>query len=81
MNTFIRKITSRKFLTALAGIVAGMAVAFGIDQNEIAQVAGVVTSMVSIAAYIFGESKVDAAASVPINVTVTEEETGEDPVE
>lgn len=73
MNNLIRKITSRKFLTAVAGIAAGLAVAFGLDENAIAQVAGVVTSMVSIAAYIFGEAKVDAAASLPINVTINEE--------
>lgn len=74
MSNFIRKITSRKFLTAVAGIVAGLAVAFGLDENDIAQVAGVVTSMVSITAYIFGEAKVDAAASLPINVTISEEQ-------
>ena len=73
MSNFIRKITSRKFLTAVAGIAAGLAVAFGLDENAIAQVAGVVTSMVSIAVYIFGEAKVDAAASLPINVTITED--------
>lgn len=78
MENFVRKITSRKFLTAVAGIVAGLAVAFGLDENMITQVAGVVTAMVSIAAYITGEAKVDASASLPINVTINEDKNEND---
>ena len=68
MNNFIRKITSRKFVVAVIGVIVGLAAAFGVDSSEYAQVAGLVTTAVSIVAYITGEAKVDAAASVPLNV-------------
>ncbi|MBR4960834.1 MAG: hypothetical protein IKY52_08050 [Clostridia bacterium] len=56
------KLTSRKLWTAVVGIIAGLAAAFGLPENEIAQIAGIVTSALSIGAYIMGESRVDAAA-------------------
>lgn len=56
-----QKLTSRKLWAALVGVVVGLAAAFGIDGNEYAEVAGIVTSAVSVMAYIFGESAVDAA--------------------
>ena len=56
-----RKLTSRKLWAALVGIVAGLASVFGITENDYAQVAGLVTMAASVVAYIFGESKVDAA--------------------
>lgn len=69
MNTFIRKITSRKFVVAVIGVIVGLAAAFGVDATEYAQVAGLVTTAASVVAYIIGESKIDAAASVPLNVS------------
>ena len=60
MDNIIRKLTSRKFLVALVGVVSGLAMAFGADGNEII---GAVTTVASIVAYITGESKVDAAAA------------------
>lgn len=61
MNTFIRKISSRKLWVAIVGIVIGLATAFGIDASEYAQVAGIVTSAASVVAYIVGEAKTDVA--------------------
>ena len=46
---------------AVVGIVIGLAAAFGIEENDYAQIAGMVTSAVSVIGYIFGEAKVDAA--------------------
>ena len=63
---FKKKITSRKLWAALVGVVVGLAAAFGLDESEWTQIAGVVGSIVSIVAYIFGEAKMDAAASVPV---------------
>ena len=60
---WMAKLTSRKLWTTVAGIVAGLAAAFGLPENDIAQVAGVVTSAISVASYIMGESRVDAAAA------------------
>ncbi len=57
----IRKLTSRKLWVALVGVVVGLAAAFGIEGNEYAEVAGVVTAAASVVTYVFGEAKVDAA--------------------
>lgn len=56
-----KKLTSRKLWTAVVGIVVGLAAAFGLPENDIAQIAGIVTSAMSVVAYITGEAKVDAA--------------------
>ena len=56
-----QKLTSRKLWAAIAGRVVGIAAAFGITENDWAQIAGVVTSAASVVAYIFGESAIDAA--------------------
>ena len=60
MHNIIRKLTSRKFLLALVGVVVGIALAFGVESGEII---GAVTTIGSIVAYITGEAKVDAAAA------------------
>lgn len=73
MSNFIRKFTSRKFLTAVVGIVAGLAVAFELDENVIVRIAGLVTATVNIFTFNYSESKVDVATSLPINVTINEE--------
>lgn len=75
---FKRKLASRKLWAAIVGVVVGIAAAFGLDESEWVQIAGVVTSAASVVAYIFGESKIDAAASVPI---IIPEIAGENPEE
>lgn len=56
-----QKLTSRKLWAALVGVIVGLAAAFGIEENEYAQIVGVVGSVVSVVSYIFGEASVDAA--------------------
>lgn len=56
-----QKLSSRKLWAALVGVVVGAAMAFGMDESEWTEVAGIITSLVSVVAYIFGEAKVDAA--------------------
>lgn len=76
-----KKLSSRKLWAAIVGVVVGLAAAFGLDESEWVQIAGVVTSAASVVAYIFGESKIDAAASVPIilpELDDTPEETEDD---
>ena len=41
MNTVLQKLSSRKLWTALAGIAAGLALAFGLDQEAVAGGCGV----------------------------------------
>ncbi len=55
-----RKLSSRKLWAAVAGIVAGLAMVFGLDENTISTVAGAVVSAASVVAYIMAEGKVDA---------------------
>ena len=55
-----RKLSSRKLWAAAAGIVTGLAMVFGLDENTISTVAGAVVSAASVAAYILAEGKVDA---------------------
>lgn len=62
MNNLIKKITSRKFFAALAGLVAGLAMVFGLDESIITQVSGAVVSVASVIAYIITEGRIDAAA-------------------
>ena len=67
MNDILRKLTSRKFLLAVVGMVSGIALAFGVEGDEITAmvqaVAGILTAAGSAIAYINAEAKVDAAAA------------------
>ena len=56
-----QKITSRKFLAAVVGIITGLAMVFGLDEGVISTVAGSVTAIASIIAYIWAEGAVDVA--------------------
>ena len=60
MKQWLKKMGSRKFLAAVAGIVAGLAMALGLDENVISTMAGTVTTVVSLVAYIVTEGKLDA---------------------
>lgn len=62
MNAILRKLSSRKLWAAIAGLVAGLAMVFGIDEDIISTVAGAVTAAASLITYILTEGKVDAAA-------------------
>lgn len=73
-----KKLSSRKLWAAIVGVVVGLAAAFGLDKSEWVQIAGVVTSAASVVAYIFGESKIDAAASVPIMIPEIADENPEE---
>ena len=55
------KLKSRKLWAAIVGVVVGLAAAFGIDGSDYAEIAGIVTSAVSVVSYIFAEGAVDAA--------------------
>lgn len=63
MNELIRKLSSRKLWAAVAGVVAGLAMVFGLDENTITSVAGAVVSLASIITYIVTEGKIDAESA------------------
>ena len=58
-----RKLSSRKLWAAVAGIVTGLAMVFGLDEGTISSVAGAVVSVAAVVAYIITEGKVDEAAA------------------
>lgn len=68
-----QKLTSRKLWIAVVGIVVGLATAFGIPENEYAQIAGVIGSIASGIAYIFGEASIDKSNKIDTTETAEED--------
>lgn len=82
LQKLFEKITSRKFITAMIGVIIGIATAAGVDPSEyadtaaqiaalIAQITGLVSALVSGVAYIRAETAIDVeriSASREINV-------------
>ncbi len=62
MNSILRKLSSRKLWAAVAGLVTGLAMVFGLDEGVVTSVSGAVVSVASVVAYIITEGRVDAAA-------------------
>gem|GEM_PF-2472373 len=62
MNILKIKLSSRKLWTAIAGMVMGISMVFGLDEAVISTIAGAVVSIVSVVSYIYMEGKIDAAA-------------------
>ena len=62
MKTISNKLKSRKLWAAIAGIIAGLAMVFGLDEGIITSVAGAIVSVASVTTYIITEGKIDAAA-------------------
>lgn len=60
METLIRKLSSRKLWTCVAGIVTGLAIIFGLDANAVNVITGATVSLVSCVIYIIRESHIDA---------------------
>jgi phage shock protein PspC (stress-responsive transcriptional regulator) len=70
MTAFLKKITSRKFLTCIAGVILGVCMTFGLDEGTVNIIAGAITSISSVVIYIYSEGKIDAAAVGKIKDTV-----------
>lgn len=60
LKEILRKLSSRKLWMAIAGVATGIAMALGVDATDVSTVAGAVTAVVSVVAYIATEGKVDA---------------------
>lgn len=58
---WVRKLTSRKFWTAVASFVSMMMVACGGTESQAAQVTALIIAGATVLAYIIGEGLVDAA--------------------
>ena len=72
MSEMLRKLSSRKLWTVLAGLAAGLAMAFGLDQEVVASCAGAVVSVVSVVTYIVTEGRIDAN-SVKVAIEKTQD--------
>lgn len=57
-----KKLTSRKLWAAIAGIVTGLAMVFGLDDGTMSTVSGAVVSVASVITYIITEGKIDAVS-------------------
>lgn len=56
-----RKLTSRKFWSAVVGFVTPLLLAFGVSEGEVTQIASIVMSGAVLIAYIIGEGMTDSA--------------------
>lgn len=59
----VQKLSSRKLWVAVVGVVVGLAAVFGIEENEYAQIVGLIGSIASAVSYIFAEASVDKSAT------------------
>lgn len=74
MTDIIRKLTSRKLWVTIVGIVVGIAAAFGITENDYAQVVGLIGAIAAAVNYVHTEGLVDKASAIPIIVESDEDE-------
>ncbi|MCD8119759.1 MAG: hypothetical protein LUE29_09840 [Lachnospiraceae bacterium] len=76
MKSFLTRLTSRKFIASMLGVILGIAVTFGVDGSTVTNVMGIITSAASIVSYIITEGKVDAASvgNIIDYIEVAEEE-------
>lgn len=58
------KLSSRKLWATVVGVITGLSMVFGLEEETITSVAGAVVSMVSIVTYISTEGKVDVAREI-----------------
>jgi hypothetical protein len=58
-----KKLTSRKFWAAIAGLVTNVMIASGKSESETASIAAIIMASAVVVAYILGEGMVDAAAA------------------
>ncbi len=61
MKELKQKLTSRKFWVALIGFVTPTLLAFGVAEDVVTQVAGIIMAGATLIAYIIGEGLVDAS--------------------
>lgn len=49
----------KKILTAIIGVLSGLAIIFGVDQSDVSTISGALVSIVSVVGYLFAEGKID----------------------
>lgn len=56
-----QKLTSRKFWLAIVGFVTPLMIAFGVSENETAQIAAIIMAGADVIGYVLAEGLVDAS--------------------
>ena len=56
-----KKLTSRKFWMALVAFITPLLLAFGVAENDVAQIVAIIMAGADVVAYIIAEGLVDAA--------------------
>lgn len=56
-----QKLTSRKFWLAIVGFVTPLLIAFGVSENETAQIAAIIMAGADVIGYVLAEGLVDAS--------------------
>ena len=75
---WVRKLTSRKFWTAVASFVSMMIVACGGTDNQATQITALIMAGAAVVAYIIGEGLADSAnVGIEVEQEVEVEEDGE----
>ena len=75
---WVRKLTSRKFWTAVASFVSMMIVACGGTDNQATQITALIMAGAAVVAYIIGEGLTDSAnVGIEVEQEVKVEEDGE----
>lgn len=75
---WVRKLTSRKFWTAVASFVSMMIVACGGTDNQATQITALIMAGATVVAYIIGEGLTDSAnVGIEVEQEVEVEEGGE----
>lgn len=75
---WVRKLTSRKFWTAVASFVSMMIVACGGTDNQATQITALIMAGAAVVAYIIGEGLIDSAnVGIEVEQEVEVEEDGE----
>lgn len=73
-----RKLTSRKFWMAIIGFVTPLLIAFGVSQESVAQIAGIIMSGATVIAYIIGEGLADSKTAIDLYSEASSSENFED---
>lgn len=58
---WVAKLTSRKLWMAIVGLVSSLMVAFGVGENQVAQVAAIIMAAADVIGYMLAEGLVDAS--------------------
>lgn len=56
-----RKLTSRKFWMAMVAFITPLLLAFGVAENDVAQIVAIIMAGADVVAYIIAEGLVDAS--------------------